>query len=240
ELLGVPLQPAALGQARGVQHAAPVAVLPSRRADPQRHARSRTPPARAPSPGRAGPPRPNTCASAQVDRLRSHMRSRFLDLLDERVVVYDGATGTNLQELGLTADDFGGPQFEGCTDILSVTRPDVIAELHESFFRAGCDVVETNSFGAFAIPLGEYGIPERAHEICLASARVAREVADGYGGLVAGSMGPGTKSPSLGQVSFVELRDAYEVMARGLLEGGVDLLITETHFDLLAVKAAVI
>ena len=168
------------------------------------------------------------------------MRSRFLDLLDERVVVFDGATGTNLQELGLTADDFGGPQFEGCTDILSVTRPDVIAELHESFFRAGCDVVETNSFGAFAIPLGEYGIPERAHEICLASARVAREVADGYGGLVAGSMGPGTKSPSLGQVSFVELRDAYEVMARGLLEGGVDLLITETHFDLLAVKAAVI
>ncbi|HLT69613.1 MAG TPA: methionine synthase [Acidimicrobiales bacterium] len=168
------------------------------------------------------------------------MRSRFLDLLDERVVVYDGATGTNLQELGLTADDFGGPQFEGCTDILSVTRPDVIAELHESFFRAGCDVVETNSFGAFAVPLGEYGIPERAHEISLASARVAREVADGYGGLVAGSMGPGTKSPSLGQISFVELRDAYEVMARGLLEGGVDLLITETHFDLLAVKAAVI
>ncbi|HLM63862.1 MAG TPA: methionine synthase [Acidimicrobiales bacterium] len=166
--------------------------------------------------------------------------SRFLDLVNERVVVYDGATGTNLQELGLTADDYGGPELEGCTDILSVTRPDVIAHLHESFFRAGADVVETNSFGAFAVPLGEYAIPDRAHEISLASARVAREVADGYGGFVAGSMGPGTKSPSLGQIAFADLRDAYEVMARGLIEGGVDLLITETHFDLLAVKAAVI
>ena len=97
--------------------------------------------------------------------------SRFLDLVNERVVVYDGATGTNLQELGLTADDFGGPELEGCTDILSVTRPDVIANLHESFFRAGSDVVETNSFGAFAVPLGEYDITDRAHEISLASAR---------------------------------------------------------------------
>ncbi|HEX2563712.1 MAG TPA: homocysteine S-methyltransferase family protein, partial [Acidimicrobiales bacterium] len=149
--------------------------------------------------------------------------TRFLDLVNERVVVYDGATGTNLQELGLTADDFGGPQFEGCTDLLSVTRPDVIAELHESFFRVGSDVVETNSFGAFAVPLNEYGIPDRAHEISLASARIAREVADGYQGFVAGSMGPGTKSPSLGQIPFAELRDAYEVMARGLIEGGADL-----------------
>src|SRR5690606_34588253 len=109
ELLGVPLQPAALGQARGVQHAAPVAVLPSRRADPQRHARSRTPPARAPSPGRAGPPRPNTCASAQVDRLRSHMRSRFLDLLDERVVVYDGPPATTPRGLAPPAAASGAP-----------------------------------------------------------------------------------------------------------------------------------
>src|SRR5918999_6271693 len=166
--------------------------------------------------------------------------SRFLDLVNERVVVYDGATGTNLQELGLTADDFGGPELEGCTDILSVTRPDVIADLHESFFRAGSDVVETNSFGAFAVPLGEYAIPERAHEISLASARIAREVADGHGGLVAGSIGPGTKSPSLGQIGFVELRDAYQVMIEGLLEGGVDVLVTETHFDLLLLKASVI
>jgi 5-methyltetrahydrofolate--homocysteine methyltransferase len=166
--------------------------------------------------------------------------SRYLDLANERVVVFDGATGTNLQELGLTADDYGGHELEGCTDILSVTRPDVIADLHQSFFEAGADVVETNSFGAFGPPLGEYGIEDRAHEISFASARVAREVADGYGGLVAGSMGPGTKSPSLGQIAFTRLRDDYEVMARGLLEGGVDLLITETHFDLLAAKAAMI
>ncbi|HET9611920.1 MAG TPA: methionine synthase [Acidimicrobiales bacterium] len=166
--------------------------------------------------------------------------SRFLDLVNERVVVYDGAFGTYVQELGLTADDFGGPELEGCNEILAVTRPDVIAGMHDAMFRAGADVVETASFGAFAVPLGEYHIAERAHEISLASARIAREVADGHGGLVAGSMGPGTKSPSLGQIGFVELRDAYEVMARGLLEGGVDLLITETHFDLLAAKAAVI
>ncbi|HKE74015.1 MAG TPA: methionine synthase [Acidimicrobiales bacterium] len=166
--------------------------------------------------------------------------SRFLDLVNERVVVYDGAFGTFVQELGLTADDFGGPEFEGCNELLVATRPDVIADMHDAMFRAGADVVETASFGAFAVPLGEYGIPERAHELCVASARIAREVADGHGGLVAGSMGPGTKSPSLGQIPFAELRDAYEVMARGLLEGGVDLLITETHFDLLAAKASVI
>ncbi|HEX6423513.1 MAG TPA: methionine synthase [Acidimicrobiales bacterium] len=166
--------------------------------------------------------------------------SRFLDLVNERVVVYDGAFGTYVQELGLTADDFGGPELEGCNEILAVTRPDVIAGMHDAMFRAGADVVETASFGAFSVPLGEYHIADRAHEISLASARIAREVADGHGGLVAGSMGPGTKSPSLGQIGFVELRDAYEVMARGLIEGGVDLLITETHFDLLAAKAAVI
>jgi 5-methyltetrahydrofolate--homocysteine methyltransferase len=165
---------------------------------------------------------------------------RFLDLVNERVVVYDGAFGTYVQELGLTADDFGGPQLEGCNEMLVLTRPDVIAGMHEAHFRAGADVVETATFGAFAVPLGEYDIPERAHEISLAAARIAREVADGHGGFVAGSMGPGTKSPSLGQISFAALRDAYEESARGLLEGGADLLITETHFDLLAAKAAVI
>jgi 5-methyltetrahydrofolate--homocysteine methyltransferase len=166
--------------------------------------------------------------------------SDFLDLVNERVVVYDGAFGTYVQELGLTADDFGGPQLEGCNEILVLTRPDVIADMHDAHFRAGADVVETATFGAFAVPLGEYGIADKAHEISVAAARIAREVAAGHGGLVAGSMGPGTKSPSLGQISFVELRDAYEVMARGLLEGGSDVLITETHFDLLAAKAAVI
>jgi 5-methyltetrahydrofolate--homocysteine methyltransferase len=166
--------------------------------------------------------------------------SRYLDLVAERVVVFDGATGTNLQEVGLTADDFGGPELEGCTDILPVTRPDAIAHLHDEFFRCGVDVVETDTFGAFAVPLGEYGIADRAHELNLAAARLAREVADGHGGLVAGSMGPGTKFASLGQIPFAELRDAYEVQAVGLLEGGVDLFMIETQFDLLGAKAAMI
>jgi 5-methyltetrahydrofolate--homocysteine methyltransferase len=166
--------------------------------------------------------------------------SRYLDLVSERVVVFDGAFGTYVQALGLTADDFGGEGLEGCTDLLSVTRPDVISQMHADFFEIGVDVVETSTFGAFAVPLAEYGIADRAHEINVTAARVAREVADGYGGLVAGSIGPGTKFASLGQIRFAELRDAYEVQARGLLEGGVDLFLVETQFDLLGAKAAMI
>jgi 5-methyltetrahydrofolate--homocysteine methyltransferase len=170
--------------------------------------------------------------------------SAFLEAVRERVVVYDGATGTWLQTQDLSLDDYGGPAFEGCTDILGVTRPDVVAALHTAYFEVGADVVETNTFGAFGVPLGEYDIPDRAHEIALANARIAREVADGFSTpdrrrFVAGSLGPGTKAPSLGQIRFADLRDAYEVACRGLLEGGVDLFILETHFDLLAVKASV-
>ncbi len=169
--------------------------------------------------------------------------SAYLDLLRERVVVFDGAAGTYLQQLGLTADDFGGEALEGCTDILSVTRPDAIAQMHADYFAAGADVVETNSFGAFGIPLGEYDIAHRAHEINVASARVARQVADDMSTpdrprFVAGSMGPGTKFATLGQVSFRELREQYCEQGVGLLEGGVDLFIIETQFDLLGVKAA--
>ncbi|WP_421119155.1 methionine synthase [Aquihabitans daechungensis] len=171
--------------------------------------------------------------------------SPFLDLVAERVVVYDGATGTWLQTQDLSLDDYGGEAMEGCTDILGVTRPDVIAALHSAYFEVGADVVETNTFGAFGVPLGEYDIAERSHEIALANARIAREVADGFSTpdrkrYVAGSLGPGTKAPSLSQIRFAELRDHYQVAAEGLLEGGVDLFILETHFDLLAVKASVI
>jgi 5-methyltetrahydrofolate--homocysteine methyltransferase len=166
--------------------------------------------------------------------------SRYLDLIKERVVVYDGAFGTYVQTLDLGPDDFGGELMEGCNEILVVTRPDVIAGMHDAFFSIGVDVVETASFGSFAIPLGEYDIAERSHELNVAAARIAREVADGHGGLVAGSMGPGTKFASLGQIRFAELRDAYEVQARGLLEGGVDLFLVETQFDLLGAKAALI
>ncbi len=173
------------------------------------------------------------------------MRSPFLDLVDQRVVVYDGATGTWLQTQDLSLDDYGGEALEGCTDYLGITRPDVIAALHTAYFEVGADVVETNTFGAFGVPLGEYDLTDRAHEIALANARIAREVADGFSTpdrkrFVAGSLGPGTKSPSLGQIRFAELRDHYQVAGEALLEGGVDLFILETHFDLLAVKAAVI
>jgi 5-methyltetrahydrofolate--homocysteine methyltransferase len=169
----------------------------------------------------------------------------FLDLVAERVVVYDGATGTWLQGQDLSLDDYGGEALEGCTDYLGITRPDVIAALHTAYFEVGADVVETNTFGAFGVPLGEYGMAERSHEIALANARIAREVADGFSTpdrprYVAGSLGPGTKSPSLAQIRFAELRDHYQVAAEGLLEGGIDLFILETHFDLLALKAAVI
>ncbi|MGH9224927.1 MAG: methionine synthase [Acidimicrobiales bacterium] len=164
----------------------------------------------------------------------------YLAAVRERVVIYDGATGTNLQLRNLTADDFGGPALEGCNEVLVDTRPDVIADLHRSFFDVGCEVVETNTFGASSITLAEYGMAERSHELNFKGARIAREVADGYGGWVAGSIGPGTKFPSLGQIRFAELRDVYQVQARGLLDGGVDLLIIETCFDLLQCKAAII
>src|SRR5438105_4588661 len=164
----------------------------------------------------------------------------YLEAARERVVVYDGATGTNLQARDLSADDFGGPALEGCNEVLADTRPDVVADLHRSFFDVGVDVVETDTFGAFSVVLAEYGIADRAHELNLKAARIAKEVAGGYGGWVAGSMGPGTKLPSLGQIRFADLRDAYEEQARGLLEGGVDLLIIETCFDLLQAKAAII
>jgi 5-methyltetrahydrofolate--homocysteine methyltransferase len=171
--------------------------------------------------------------------------SDFLELVNQRVVVYDGATGTWLQGQDLTADDFGGDALEGCNELLGVTRPDVISRLHAAYFDVGADVVETNTFGSFAIPLGEYDMPERAHEITLANARIARQVADDYSTpdrkrFVAGSIGPGTKFASLGQIRFAELRDAYEIQVAALLEGGVDLLIIETQFDLLGLKAATI
>src|SRR3954453_7885507 len=160
----------------------------------------------------------------------------YLEATRERVVIYDGATGTNLQVRDLGPDDFGGPALEGCNEILVDTRPEVVADLHRSFFEVGSDVVETNTFGAFAVPLAEYGLADRAHELNVKAARIAKEVASGYDGWVAGSMGPGTKMPTLGHIRFNDLRDAYEVQARGLLEGGVARLLGGTQDDRLAAK----
>src|SRR5579862_7606819 len=120
--------------------------------------------------------------------------SGYLEALAERVVIFDGATGTNLQLRQLGPDDFGGPALEGCNELLCDTRPDVVADLHRSFFDVGVDVVETDSFGSLPWVLAEYGIAHRTRELALKSARIARDVAAGYGDVwVAGSLGPGTK-----------------------------------------------
>ncbi len=166
-----------------------------------------------------------------------------MDLVAERVVIYDGAAGTWLQTRGLDPDDFGGEALEGCNELLCVTRPELVAQMHREYFEAGADVVETNSFGS-GVALMEYDLLDRSHELNLAAARLAREVADEFSTpdrprFVAGSMGPGTKFPTLGQISYDELRAIYAVQAEGLLEGGVDVLLIETQFDLLGVKAAI-
>jgi 5-methyltetrahydrofolate--homocysteine methyltransferase len=169
----------------------------------------------------------------------------YLDAVVERVIVFDGAFGTYVQGLDLTADDFGGPALEGCNEMLCLTRPDVIAGMHAAFFDVGVDAVETASFGSFAPVLAEYDIADRVVELNEAAARIARRVADEYAAdgrprYVGGSIGPGTKLPSLGHIGFAELRDAYVEQASGLLAGGVDLFVIETCMDLLQVKAAMI
>jgi 5-methyltetrahydrofolate--homocysteine methyltransferase len=170
--------------------------------------------------------------------------STYLQALRERVLIFDGAMGTNLQLLGLSAEDFGGPDLEGCNEILISTRPDLIAQVHRSFFEVGCDVVETGTFGSSSVVLTEYGLADRAREISRAGAEIATSVAAEFATAerprwVAGSMGPGTKFPTLGQIPYADLRAAYEEQALGLLEGGADFLLIETVFDLLSAKSAI-
>jgi len=167
----------------------------------------------------------------------------ILELARERVVIFDGATGTNLQLRDLGPDDFGGEIYEGCNEMLCLTRPDVVKELHRSFLDVGVDVVETNSFGCFSVVLAEYRLADRAEELARQSAVLAVDVARSYSTpgrprYVAGSIGPGTKLPTLGQIGFTALRDSYEVLAGALLAGGVDLLLVETSYDTLQAKAA--
>ncbi|MCA1817885.1 MAG: homocysteine S-methyltransferase family protein, partial [Acidobacteria bacterium] len=169
--------------------------------------------------------------------------TNFLDTLRERVVVFDGAMGTNLQAQNLTVDDFGGAQFEGCPEYLLVSKPSAVAKVHAAFLEVGCDVVETDSFGGLPFVLGEYGIAEMAYELNRKAAELARRVAADFSTKdhprwVAGSMGPGTKLPTLGHITFAALRDAYAEQVRGLLDGGADILIVETCQDLLQTKSA--
>ncbi|MBB4892349.1 5-methyltetrahydrofolate--homocysteine methyltransferase [Streptomyces olivoverticillatus] len=163
--------------------------------------------------------------------------------LATRVVVADGAMGTMLQDQDPTLDDFQG--HEGCNEILNVSRPDIVRAVHEAYFAAGVDCVETNTFGANLANLGEYGIPERIYELAEAGARLARDVADGYSTpdrprWVLGSVGPGTKLPTLGHAPFADLRDAYQRQVEGLIAGGAHAVLVETTQDLLQTKASLI
>jgi 5-methyltetrahydrofolate--homocysteine methyltransferase len=170
------------------------------------------------------------------------MNRDFLGALRERVLVFDGAMGTMLQNAGLSLDDYQGK--EGCSEILCVTRPDVVKGIHAAYFEAGADAVETNSFGSSAIVLAEYDIADQVVPLNRLAARLAREVADDFQAdgrprWVAGSIGPGTKLPTLGHTTYDVLAATYADQAFGLLEGGADLLLIETCQDLLQVKAAV-
>jgi 5-methyltetrahydrofolate--homocysteine methyltransferase len=159
--------------------------------------------------------------------------------LAERILVLDGAMGTMIQAHGLGPDDFGGPQYEGCNEYLNLTRPDVIRGIHAAYLDAGADVISTNTFGCAPYVLAEYGLAERAHEITLAAARLARDAAGDR--FVLGAMGPSTRSISVTRnVIFDEVREAYALQARALVEGGVDALLLETAQDTLNVKAATI
>jgi 5-methyltetrahydrofolate--homocysteine methyltransferase len=163
--------------------------------------------------------------------------------LAQQVVVADGAMGTMLQASPATLDDFDG--HEGCNEILNVTRPDIVRAVHDGYLEAGVDCITTNTFGANLGNLGEYGLESRIEELSEAGARIARQAADAWSApgrprWVLGSVGPGTKLPTLGHVRFGPLRDTYQANAAGLLRGGADALVIETCQDLLQAKAAVI
>ncbi|WP_329200223.1 methionine synthase [Streptomyces sp. NBC_01435] len=184
-------------------------------------------------------------ASSPTPSADSRNRAAALrEALATRVVVADGAMGTMLQAQDPSLDDF--QDLEGCNEILNVTRPDIVRSVHEEYFAVGVDCVETNTFGANLAALGEYDIPERVFELSESGARIAREVADeftaatGQQRWVLGSMGPGTKLPTLGHAPYTKLRDAYQSNAEGMIAGGADALLIETTQDLLQTKASII
>ncbi len=167
----------------------------------------------------------------------------LIDSMTSRVVVADGAMGTMIQAASPSLADF--ENHEGCNEILNVTRPDIIKAIHERYLAAGSEAIETNTFGANFANLAEYGIEERIEELAFAGAKIARESADAFSSdqaprWVLGSVGPGTKLPSLGHAPFSQLRDAYQLCVRGLILGGADAILIETAQDLLQAKSAVI
>ncbi len=181
---------------------------------------------------------------------RKYSNRRYLDALEERVLVFDGAMGTSLQAQNLTAEQFGGERYNGCNDYLVISYPEAVEKVHRSFLDVGVDVIETDTFRANGITMKEYGLQDRVMDINQAAAALARRLADEYAGrtkqprFVAGSIGPSGKLPSandpdLSNVSFDDLVEVFREQATGLIRGGVDLLLIETSQDILEVKAAI-
>ncbi len=174
------------------------------------------------------------------------MTHPFLDRLhssDRPVLVFDGAMGTNIQSQNLTAADFGGAEYEGCNEYLIITKPEAIAKVHRDFLAAGADVIETDTFGSSPLVLAEYNLADQAYTISRQAAELAKQCAQEFSTpekprFVAGSMGPGTKLPTLGHIGYDELKAGFMVQAEGLFDGGVDLFIIETCQDVLQIKAA--
>jgi len=177
---------------------------------------------------------------------RKERLSALKEALAQRVLVLDGAMGTAIQDRNLTAEDFGGAELEGCNENLVFTRPDVISEIHEAYLKAGCDIVETNTFGSTPLVMAEYGLQAITHQQNLKAAELARKAADKYSTpaqlrFVAGSMGPTTKSITVtGGVTFEELVENFFVQAKGLYEGGVDYFLLETSQDTRNIKAGLL
>ncbi len=174
------------------------------------------------------------------------MKSPFLERLqspDRPVIVFDGAMGTNLQVQNLTAEDFGGKEYEGCNEYLVHTKPEAVAIVHRGFLEAGADVIETDTFGASSFVLAEYDLADKAYYLNKTAAELAKSVTAEFSTpekprFVAGSIGPGTKLPTLGHINYDTLKAAFTEQAEGLYDGGVDLLIVETCQDVLQIKAA--
>jgi 5-methyltetrahydrofolate--homocysteine methyltransferase len=167
----------------------------------------------------------------------------FLDILKEKIVVFDGATGSTFQTYELNADDFGGKELEGCNEYLCISKPDAVKRLHTYFLDAGADVIETNTFGSTSIVLKEYNIANLDYELSKKAAEIAKQCAMDYSNngkprFVAGSIGPTTKLPSLGHISYSEMSESFYRQMSGLFDGGVDLFCIETCQDILQSKAA--
>ena len=178
-----------------------------------------------------------------MTRDKSHSNPGLLrQALAQRTVIADGAMGTMLQAADPSLEDF--QNHEGCNEILNVTRPDLVRSVHDAYLEAGVDAIETNTFGANWANLAEYGIEDRIYELAFAGGKIAREAADAFSTpdkprFVLGSLGPGTKLPSLGHTSYQKLKDAYYTASKGLVDSGSDALLIETTQDLLQAKAAV-